>query len=68
VARHVLAGEPLSNDVLKCKLGSIKLNGYNVSFTSAERDQLKSIYPKGVCDFSKPGVGQEPTEGTWLYF
>ena len=65
---RMVAGEPLSNDVLKCRLKSIKLSDYSVSFTSAEADQLRAIFPKGVCDFSKPGVGQEPTEGTWLYF
>jgi hypothetical protein len=65
---RMVAGEPLSNDVLKCQLKSIKLSDYNVAFTSAQASRLKSIFPKGVCDFTKPGVGQEPTEGTWLFF
>ena len=65
---RMVAGEPLTNDVLKCKLKSVKLSDYSVSFTSAQAAQLKAIFPKGVCDFSKPGVGQEPTEGTWLFF
>lgn len=65
---RMVAGEPLSNDVLKCQLRSVKLSDYAVPFTSAQAAQLKQIFPKGVCDFSKPGVGQEPTEGTWQYF
>jgi len=65
---RMAAGGPLSNDVLKCSLKSVKVSDYNVTFTSAEASQLKTIFPKGVCDFTKPGVGQEPTESTWEFF
>jgi hypothetical protein len=65
---RMVAGEPVTNDVLKCRLKSVKLGDYSVPFTQAQTAQLKEIFPKGVCDFSKPGVGQEPTEGTWLSF
>ena len=46
----------------------VKVSDYNVTFTKDEASQLKAIFPKGVCDFSKPGVGQEPTESTWEFF
>ena len=65
---RMAAGGPLSNDVLKCSLKSVKVSDYNVTFTKDEASQLKTIFPKGVCDFSKPGVGQEPTESTWEFF
>ena len=65
---RMAAGGPLSNDVLKCSLESVKVSDYNVTFTKDEVSQLKRIFPKGVCDFSKPGVGQEPTESTWEFF
>ena len=65
---RMAAGGPLSNDVLKCSLESVKVSDYNVTFTKDEASQLKKIFPKGVCDFSKPGVGQEPTESTWEFF
>jgi hypothetical protein len=65
---RMAAGGPLSNDVLKCSLESVKVSDYNVTFTKDEASQLKRIFPKGVCDFSKPGVGQEPTESTWEFF
>jgi len=64
----MVAGEPVSNDVLKCQLQNIKPSDYQVTFTKAQESRLKAIFPKGVCDFSKPGVGQEPTEGTWQFF
>jgi len=65
---RMVAGEPVSNDVLKCQLQNIKPSDYQVTFTKAQESRLKAIFAKGVCDFSKPGVGQEPTEGTWLFF
>jgi len=27
---------------------------------------LPAIFPTGVCDYSKPGVEQQPPLGTWL--
>src|SRR5262245_30199840 len=65
---RMVAGEPLANDVLKCQLKNVKPSDYQVTFTKAQESRLKAIFPKGVCDFSKPGVGQEPTEGTWQFF
>jgi hypothetical protein len=28
--------------------------------------RLEAIFPNGVCDYSKPGVGQVPLRGTYL--
>ena len=30
--------------------------------------KLRATFPNGVCDYSKPGVGQVPLAGTWLMF
>jgi len=65
---RMVAGEPLANDVLKCELRPIDLSLYKVRFTAAEAAQLKAIFPQGVCDYSKPGVGQQPPDGTWQMF
>jgi Tannase-like family of unknown function (DUF6351) len=64
----LVAGEPLENNVIKCQLKPIDPADYKVSFTAAELAQLKTIFPQGVCDYSVPGVGQRPTEGTWQFF
>jgi hypothetical protein len=32
------------------------------------RTQLKALFPHGVCDYSRPGVGQQPPDGTWQMF
>ena len=65
---RMVAGEPLANDVLKCELRPIDLNLYKVRFTAAEAAQLRAIFPQGVCDYSRPGVGQQPPDGTWQIF
>lgn len=55
-----VAGTPLSADVLKCALKPLDRADYKVDFTAGEWSQLKAAFPKGVCDWSKPGVGQQP--------
>ena len=65
---RMVAGEPLANDVLKCQLRTIDLSLYKVRFTAAEAVQLKAIFPHGVCDYSRPGVGQQPPDGTRQMF
>jgi hypothetical protein len=65
---RMVAGEPLANDVLKCQLRPIDTSLYKVRFTAGEAAQLKAIFPQGVCDYSKPGVGQQPPDGTWQMF
>jgi Tannase-like family of unknown function (DUF6351) len=65
---RMVAGEPLANNVLKCQLRPIDPSLYKVRFTAAETAQLKALFPHGVCDYSRPGVGQQPPDGTWQMF
>ncbi len=53
-----VAGGPLSASKLKCQLKPIDPRDYTVTFTSAEMTRLQTIFPNGVCDWSKPGVNQ----------
>jgi len=55
--RHV-AGGPLVANIIACRLKAVDMDDYAVPFTSAEMDRLRSIFPKGVCDWSKKGVKQ----------
>lgn len=59
------AGAPPANDVIKCQLTAIKWTDYKVAFTAEQQARMKSIYPSGVCDYSKPGVGQVALKGTY---
>jgi hypothetical protein len=65
---HMIAGGPLTNDVLKCQLEPLDPGDYRVAFTEAEWTRLQRTFPTGVCDWSKPGVGQDATQRTWLSF
>lgn len=65
---RMVAGEPLANNVLKCQLKAISAGDYSATFSSDEMTQLASIFPQGVCDYTKPGVEQAPPAGTWASF
>ena len=41
---------------------------YRVALSGPEMDELKQIFPAGVCDYSKPGVGQTADAKTWVIF
>ncbi|MDB5868594.1 MAG: hypothetical protein JWP96_926, partial [Polaromonas sp.] len=53
-----IAGGPLAADILKCQLKPVSLVDYKAAFTPAEQARLNAIFSAGVCDWSKPGVGQ----------
>jgi hypothetical protein len=65
---RLVAGAPLTNDVLKCQLKPVERSDYTVSFSDREWARLQEIFPGGVCDWSRPGVGQVPQKGTWLSY
>jgi hypothetical protein len=62
---RIEAGAPIANDVLKCRLKPVSAADYKATFTSAQLARLKAVFPTGVCDFSKPGVGQVALKGTY---
>lgn len=65
-ARNV-AGDPLTGQVLKCQLKPLDKSDYTVGFSAAQWATLSSLYPSGVCDYSRPGVGQQPSL-PWVTF
>jgi hypothetical protein len=62
---RLVAGEPLANDVLKCRLKPVDSADYRGRLTPADLAALRRIFPGGVCDWRQPGVGQVPTAGAW---
>ena len=62
---RLVAGAPLTNDVLKCQLKPVNYADYKTTFTVAQKARMAAIFPAGVCDFSKPGVEQVPLKGTY---
>jgi hypothetical protein len=63
---RLVAGAPVSDDIVKCRLKTIDAADYRVSFTASEMDELRTIFPSGVCDDSRPGANQVHLAGTYL--
>lgn len=57
---RMVAGTPLSGDVLKCALRAPQRSDYKVQFSDEAWARLTKIFATGVCDWSKLGVGQQP--------
>ena len=55
-----VAGGPLAENILKCQLKPFNAADYApVVFSSSQLARLQATFPDGVCDWSKPGVGQQ---------
>jgi Tannase-like family of unknown function (DUF6351) len=65
---RMTAGGPNTNDVLKCQLKPLNRADYSATFTDAQWTRLQTVFAEGVCDFTKPGVGQQPPSAPWLTF
>lgn len=63
-----VAGGPLSEDVLKCQLKTFNASSPDyggVVFTAPQIVRLRAVFAEGVCDWTKPGVGQ-PTAASGM--
>ncbi|HKE94747.1 MAG TPA: DUF6351 family protein [Povalibacter sp.] len=61
---RMVAGDSIRGDLFKCELKPLGralhdgTYGRRAPFTAAEIAWLRNIFPSGVCDYSKPDVGQ----------
>lgn len=59
-----VAGGPRVEDILKCELKPLDASEYpGLTFTADQWSRLNAVFPTGVCDWSKPGVGQQAAAG-----
>jgi hypothetical protein len=65
---RIAAGGPMTDDVVKCQLKPVDPASYKTAPTADQLAQLKTVFPNGVCDYSKPGVGQDAKVTTWAVF
>jgi Tannase-like family of unknown function (DUF6351) len=65
---RLVAGQPEDLSTLKCALRPIDWNDYPVTFTPAEKAELESAFPDGVCDYRRLGPQQQRPVGTWLNY
>ncbi len=55
-----VAGGPLAENILKCQLKPLNAADYApATLSPAQVARLNAVFPDGVCDWSKPGVGQQ---------
>lgn len=64
---RLAAGAPLADDAIKCALKPLDRSDYPADLSDAQWAQLQSVFAEGVCDYSKPGIGQEALAGTYLH-
>ncbi|MCU1596213.1 MAG: N-acetylmuramoyl-L-alanine amidase, partial [Frankiales bacterium] len=64
---RIAADGPTTDDVMQCQLKPLRRDDYAVSFTDAQWKALRTAFPGGVCDYSKPGVGQRGAL-SWLTY
>lgn len=65
--RHV-AGAPLTNDIVSCRLKAPDQADYDVDFTGEEWAALEAVFSDGVCDWNEGDAHTEGYQGTWLSF
>jgi hypothetical protein len=64
---RMVAGDQISTDKNKCQLKPLNRSdnygpvGFPAIVGDAQWTQMQALFPNGVCDFSKPGVDQQPT-------
>ena len=58
-----MAGGPLSENILKCQLRPLDASDYGGRLDATQLARLQAVFPGGVCDWSKPGVGQQAAVG-----
>lgn len=59
-----VAGGPVVENILKCQLKPLSQSDYApVAFTATQWARLQATFASGVCDWSKPGVGQTGPTG-----
>jgi hypothetical protein len=64
---RVASGEPLTSDIMKCQLKPLARADYLVNFSDTQWSRLQAVFTNGVCDYAKPGVGQQPSI-PWMSF
>jgi hypothetical protein len=66
---RIVAGDAITTDKNKCALKPLDRNDdYGlIGFTDAEWARLEAVFPTGVCDFTQPGVDEQPTV-PWLTY
>jgi len=58
---RTVAGALATDDVNKCTLRPLRRSEEPLPVSDAEWTQMQKVFPSGVCDWDRPGVGQQST-------
>ncbi len=64
---RIAAGSPFEKDIIQCALKPPDPADYAVSFDTVQWQRLQAAFPRGVCDWSRPGTGQVPSQ-PWVTY
>jgi hypothetical protein len=62
---RMVAGMPQSDDIIKCQLKPVDPDDYASMLSAAQLDELREIFPDGVCDYSRPAAGDVERSLIW---
>ena len=48
----------MTSDIMRCALRQPQRSDYAATFSDAQWARLPAAFPSGVCDYSRPGIGQ----------
>lgn len=63
---RMVAGMPLSDDIVKCQLKPVTASDYGAALSEAQLSEIASIFPQGVCDYSKPALADVAKSLLWI--
>jgi hypothetical protein len=58
---RLIAGESLVDNAMQCRLKPLVRTAYAVTFTDSQWARVQQAFPDGVCDWSQPPVGFQPS-------
>lgn len=64
---RLAAGESMVDNAMQCRLKPLNAADYPVTFTADQWARLQQAFPDGVCDWTQPPVGFQPSI-PWLTF
>lgn len=64
---RIVAGGPLASDVITCKTSAPKRVAHP-PMSGPQWDRLRTVFPDGVCDYTRDGVDERGMAGTWAFF
>jgi hypothetical protein len=62
------AGQDLRATTAKCALVPLDRSDLPDGFTDEHVQRLRAVFPDGVCDWSRPGVGEVGVAETWISY